>query len=119
MSNADIEAPVESTPLIATDSASNNDNTPRASPITSSADSTIDTSATTESSIDGIKEELDQPWPATFDRGIQILAGPVFDEEKIDFVAKSPSVRARYRKKTKSVSYCAFVEDCRLFDTII
>ncbi|KAL7532872.1 hypothetical protein ACHAXR_004904 [Thalassiosira sp. AJA248-18] len=101
--NNDIEAPSsESTPLIAPTNSSNG-NTPRASPSSSVDSSTIDTSVTTESSIDDIKEELDQPWPATYDRGIQILAGPVLDEKKIDFVSKSPSVRARYRKKNVSL----------------
>ncbi|KAL9181837.1 hypothetical protein ACHAXT_012180 [Thalassiosira profunda] len=87
----------ETTPLFP------NGSVPRASPATSTASSadssTLDTSITTESSVDDIKDELDRPWPATYDRGIQILAGPVMDEKKIDFVSKSPSVRARYRKK--------------------
>ena len=33
-----------------------------------------------------------------FYTGIQLLAGPVLDEKKVDFVSKSPSVRARYTR---------------------
>jgi len=51
--------------------------------------------------MDDIKDELDRPWPATFDRGIQILAGPVLDEAKAADFTKSPSVRARYRIRNK------------------
>jgi hypothetical protein len=52
-----------------------------------------------ESSVGDItKDELDRPWPATFDRGIQILAGPIMDEKSIDNYTKSPGVRARYNK---------------------
>ena len=97
--NNDIEAPAanENTSLLASDT---NGDTPRASPSNSSVDSTLDTSITTESSIDDItKDELDQPWPATFDRGIHILAGPILDEKSVDNYTKSPSVRARYKKR--------------------
>lgn len=49
-------------------------------------------------STDDIKEELEKPWPATFERGIQILASPMLDVKKVADYTKSPSVRARYRK---------------------
>ena len=62
-----------------------------------SFDSGADTSTTTSSSDDDIKDELNKPWPATFDRGIQILAGPIMDEKDIDKFTKSPGVRARYQ----------------------
>jgi hypothetical protein len=52
-----------------------------------------------------LKNELEQPWPATFDRGIQLLAGPIMDEKSIDGFTKSPSVSARYLKKVRVV-YC-------------
>ena len=52
-----------------------------------------------ESTVDDItKDELDRPWPATFDRGIKILAGPIMDEKSIDNYTKSPGVRPRYNK---------------------
>ena len=100
MKNNDIEqqqAASESTPLVG-----NNNGPPRASPgSTSSVDSdTLNTSVTTTDSsfIDDItKDELDKPWPATFDRGIHILAGPVMDEKLVDDFTKSPSVRNRYK----------------------
>ena len=99
MKNNDIEqqqAASESTPLVS------NNGPPRASPgSTSSVDSdTLNTSVTTTDSsfIDDItKDELDKPWPATFDRGIHILAGPVMDEKLVDDFTKSPSVRNRYK----------------------
>eukprot|EP00571_Detonula_confervacea_P000421 CAMPEP_0172314204 /NCGR_PEP_ID=MMETSP1058-20130122/21932_1 /TAXON_ID=83371 /ORGANISM="Detonula confervacea, Strain CCMP 353" /LENGTH=630 /DNA_ID=CAMNT_0013028007 /DNA_START=107 /DNA_END=1999 /DNA_ORIENTATION=+ len=84
----------ESTPLVIAGTI------PRASPSNSSVDSsTIDTSVATESSIedDITKDELDKPWPATFDRAVHILAGPIMDEQNIDDYTKSPSVRARYK----------------------
>lgn len=63
-----------------------------------SLDSGAETSTTTSSSsLDDIKDELNKPWPATFDRGIQILAGPILDEKDIDKYTKSPGVRARYK----------------------
>ena len=107
--NNDIEAPnaSESTLLVAPDG-----NGASLSHSHGSADSnTLDTSVATESSIhdDNIKGELDRPWPATFDRGIQILAGPMLDASKIDFVSKSPSVRARYRKKNVSLVCSCYV----------
>lgn len=52
----------------------------------------------TDTVDDITKGELDKPWPATFDRGIQILAGPIMDEKSIDNYTKSPGVRARYNK---------------------
>mmetsp|Transcript_13666 Transcript_13666/g.29621 ORF Transcript_13666/g.29621 Transcript_13666/m.29621 type:complete len:638 (+) Transcript_13666:116-2029(+) len=103
MSN-DIEAPAlgERTPLVASDANAGNETAPRASPSTSSAgSSTLERSVSSESSVDDIKDELDKPWPATFDRGIQILAGPVLDEAKAADFTKSPVVRARYRSKNK------------------
>ena len=51
------------------------------------------------SALDDYKHELEQPWPATFDRGIQILAGPIMNERSIDGITKSPCVSARYYKK--------------------
>jgi len=57
------------------------------------------------SALDDLKHELEQPWPATFDRGIQILAGPIMNEKSIDGITKSPCVRARYYKKNKNQGY--------------
>mmetsp|Transcript_27569 Transcript_27569/g.57563 ORF Transcript_27569/g.57563 Transcript_27569/m.57563 type:complete len:644 (+) Transcript_27569:58-1989(+) len=99
----DIEAPTvsERSPLV----ADNNESTPRESPTASSVDSTAleySVSSSAESStIDDIKDELDKPWPATFDRGIQILAGPVLNEAKVADLTKSPIVSARYRHRNQ------------------
>ncbi len=54
-------------------------------------------------STDSIKDELEKPWPATFERGIQILASPVIDVKKVADYTKSPSVRARYRKVCEKI----------------
>ena len=91
----DLEAN-ESSPLVELNNAAAG-----ASP--ASLDSGTETSTTaSSSSLDDIKDELNRPWPATFDRGIQILAGPVLDEKEIDKYTKSPGVRARYNKSTVS-----------------
>ena len=102
--NNDIEAPAsENTPLVGGGNSDNGGNglLPRPSP--SSSVDTLDTSVTTESSVEDItKGELDKPWPATFDRGIHILAGPILDEKEVDNYTKSPSVRARYKNRNVS-----------------
>ena len=83
--SSDPEAqPSEASPLLPSDASS-------------SAQHSRDSSLNSE--LSGIKNELEQPWPATFDRGIQLLAGPIMDEKSIDGFTKSPSVRARYLKK--------------------
>lgn len=76
----------ESTPLIIGDSPNNGD----------VLNASISSGSVT--STDSIKDELEKPWPATFERGIQILASPVIDVKKVADYTKSPSVRARYRK---------------------
>lgn len=97
MTNNDVEAPPppppsEDTPLIA---------------ISGSDISSVDSSTPESSSIDDAnnditKDELDKPWPATFDRGIQVLASPFLDARKVDEYTKSPSVRARYKNRNVS-----------------
>jgi hypothetical protein len=76
----------ESTPLIIGDSPNNGD----------VLNASISSGSVT--STDSIKDELEKPWPATFERGIQILASPMIDVKKVADYTKSPSVRARYRK---------------------
>lgn len=62
---------------------------------TADADTDQGTS-TAKSYIDDIKEDFGKPWPATFDRGVQILAGPVFNPSLAADFTKSPAVRARH-----------------------
>ena len=83
----------ELTPLIG-DSPNNNGDVLNASISSGSVTST-----------DSIKDELEKPWPATFERGIQILASPMIDVKKVADYTKSPSVRARYRKVCGKVIY--------------
>ena len=46
--------------------------------------------------VDDIEDELDRPWPATFERGIRLLAGPVLDAGRAAEFTRSPAVGARY-----------------------
>lgn len=84
----------ESTPLIG-DSPNNNGDVLNASISSGSVTST-----------DSIKDELEKPWPATFERGIQILASPIIDVKQVADYTKSPSVRARYRKVCEKDILC-------------
>ena len=70
---------------------------PGASPNVRISTDSLESSTTVD---DITRDELDMPWPATFNRGIQILAGPIMDEKSIDNYTKSPGVRARYNKVT-------------------
>jgi len=38
------------------------------------------------------KDELDKPWPATFERSISLLAGPIRDTQFIEEITKSPKI---------------------------
>eukprot|EP00986_Skeletonema_menzelii_P005373 scaffold1924_cov140-Skeletonema_menzelii.AAC.37 len=79
--------------------AAANESTPLVGDSFSSADElNASISSGSVTSTDDIKEELEKPWPATFERGIQILASPMLDVKKVADYTKSPSVRARYRK---------------------
>jgi len=37
-------------------------------------------------------DELNRPWPATFDRSISLLAGPIRDVHYIEEITKSPKI---------------------------
>lgn len=39
-----------------------------------------------------LENELDRPWPATFERSISLLAGPTMDTSFIEQVTKSPKI---------------------------
>lgn len=39
-----------------------------------------------------LDEEMDHPWPATFERSISLLAGPRLDVKKVDVITKSPKI---------------------------
>lgn len=41
-------------------------------------------------SDEALLEEMEEPWPATFERSISILATPVLTERKVDMITKSP-----------------------------
>ena len=48
----------------------------------------VDTITTTTADED----ELDKPWPATFERSISLLAGPIRDTHLIEEITKSPKI---------------------------
>ncbi len=75
-----------------------NESTPLVGDSPSSDQLNASISSGSVTSTDDIKEELEKPWPATFERGIQILASPMIDVKKVADVTKPPSVRARYKK---------------------
>ena len=82
----------ESTPLVG-DSPSNDE-----------LNASISSGSVTSTDDIKDKEELEKPWPATFERGIQILASPIIDVKKVADYTKSPSVRARYRKVSSLIA---------------
>ena len=43
--------------------------------------------------------ELEKPWPATFERSISLLSGPTFDTKKIDLLTKSPKIAPSISKR--------------------
>jgi len=51
-------------------------------------------------------DELERPWPATFERSISLLAGPTMDTDFIENMTKSPkitpSMNARYRQNDRT-----------------
>lgn len=42
--------------------------------------------------VDVVDDELDKPWPATFERSISLLAGPIRDAHFIEEITKSPKI---------------------------
>jgi hypothetical protein len=56
-----------------------------------SADPSPDPSEMTSTSeFDQLWAELDQPWPATFERSVSLLASPVLSFKDVDLYTKSP-----------------------------
>ena len=56
--------------------------------------------------------ELNRPWPATFERSISLLAGPISDTDFIEEMTKSPKITpnigARRRVRRCSFAYLLF-----------
>lgn len=50
------------------------------------------TDAFVDTEVNDEIDELDKPWPATFERSISLLAGPTMDTSLIEQVTKSPKV---------------------------
>ena len=51
---------------------------------------TISQASTESESTQRLWEELSQPWPATFERSISLLASPILPEGKVDHFTRSP-----------------------------
>ena len=49
-----------------------------------------DTSSSQQSGDDRLWAEMDQPWPATFERSISLLASPIINAVEVDEFTKSP-----------------------------
>lgn len=56
--------------------------------------------------LNGIEmdDELEKPWPATFERSISLLAGPTMDTDLIDKITKSPRITPNLSKRRVSLS---------------
>lgn len=50
-------------------------------------------------------DELDKPWPATFERSISLLAGPIMDTQKIDDLTKSPKITPNLSLRRENAHY--------------
>jgi hypothetical protein len=74
----DVDVPVESTPLTELPSSLSTD--------------TADVEATSVASEENevLLDEMNAPWPATFERGISLLASPVVTARQVNLVTKSP-----------------------------
>lgn len=51
-------------------------------------------------------DEIDRPWPSTFERSISLLAGPTMDTTFIDQVTKSPKVTINLPMRAKVICIC-------------
>ena len=112
MSTPSEEVPSEKTPLVTSDSAADNANAedPEANIVTADFPS-IESSNDFDHFVD-INDELDRPWPATFERSISLLAGPTMDVDFIEEITKSPKItpnlsqRRKVRKTRKIWQIC-------------
>lgn len=63
------------------------------------------------------EDELDKPWPATFERSISLLAGPIRDAHFIEEITKSPkitpNIRDRRRVRLLMAMLCIYVHCIR------
>ncbi len=57
-------------------------------------------------------DELERPWPATFERSISLLAGPTMDTDFIDKVTRSPKITPNLSKRR--VSELCHIKDLKL-----
>jgi len=98
----DIESPrppTESSPLLPHSGDSSVNSSAATTPTTTTSHSHV------EDPDGDFAKELEKPWPATFERSMMILAGPIMDEKSVDAYTKSPSVRNRYLKKNQKQGF--------------
>lgn len=51
------------------------------------------------------ESELEKPWPATFERSISLLAGPISDTDFIEQITKSPKITPNIGARRKVRTY--------------
>ena len=51
------------------------------------------------------ESELEKPWPATFERSISLLAGPISDTDFIEQITKSPKITPNIGARRKVSTY--------------
>ena len=85
ISNSDAEDPVETTPLTLS-----RPQTLSSIQSVGSVASDIDNASEASEDTQVLLEEMNEPWPATFERSIVLLASPVMTARQVDLVTKSP-----------------------------
>ena len=52
-----------------------------------------------------VNDELERPWPATFERSISLLAGPTMNTDLIESITKSPKITPNMaaRRKVRNI----------------
>ena len=90
----DVEVASESTPLI------------EVLPTSQSTD-TVDVDNASQASDENqvLLAEMSAPWPATFERGISLLASPVVTPRQVNLVTKSPKPGSSFLFGRNAVSY--------------
>ena len=98
------------------DVESNNEHTaplPSSSGTSSPGDDSPGTAESGESDKSGLWQEMDMPWPATFERSISLLASPVIKADEAERFTKSPkpgnTPLAIRRKMVRQQSYISLV----------
>ena len=106
----------EETPLVAKDDLKEVENKSRGSAGTLSSNTSVGGYYPDFYDADN---ELEKPWPATFERSISLLAGPTMDTKFIEQVTKSPKITPNLsaRRVSTTVHICDTIENNRFANT--